>query len=231
MGVRLRIQNAWPRAAALAMAIVICAPPLGVARADPVAHRTAAADSPGDALQALMRQDFVNCANPRLSGEAQVKAAVNCRADGFAGAPDVKLAAVMRAKADYLRILLALSPSRCGKSLDRPDDRWPPDSPRVQAAGLKVLLAITDANVAGETAPVRRRPATADDWRVVLSGMVARGVSPSEAEASIAEHLDGIALADRCRVRLAQFESVANAPGPVAGRIVAMLARNMRYPE
>jgi hypothetical protein len=92
-------------------------------------------------------------------------------------------------------------------------------------------MAMTAASVAGETAPMRRRPPSPDDWRFVRDGMVARGVRPADAGASIQGRLDAIAVAARCRVRIAQYDVIASAPGPVAGRIIAPESKALRYPE
>lgn len=143
-----------------------------------------------------------------------------CKFDAYAAAPDARLIDVMRAKADMIRALLAISPARCAEIMGSDSSDAPIESDALNRAGAAFFRAQIEAEYAGYTSPQRRGPVTQDDRRILIDALRRRHVNEAEAEAAWAAGTPNLPAPRRCFVQLAYFEAMAEAPSPIAGRLI-----------
>ncbi len=127
----------------------------------------------------------------------------------------------MRAKAEIIRTLLALSPARCAdlavaKGLSDPT----PESEALNRAARALFRAQIEAEYAGYTTPQPRGPAAPEDRQAVVTALLSRHISRAEIETAMTVGAMMLPAPRRCPVQLAYFDAIANAPKPMAGRMI-----------
>jgi hypothetical protein len=170
------------------------------------------------------------CNTTPRSGERPTLARMKCLSDAFAAAPDDSLIPVMQVKADIIRLYLAVSPAKCGGLLGNPPHLWAPRSAPANADSIRFLNAVNAAQVAGATSPQRRTQSTSGDRRILVAGMLHRGVTQGEADAALSGRLQDLPVERRCKVQWALFDTAANAPKAAAGRLTVRLVGGMFAP-